>query len=304
MSKSYYKIVSGEKIQEIADIYIGTTSDFNYNPYIKNQISKHIIFNNLTKSYNNPKIIFCYGHNIHLFNNYMYLFENDFVLITHNSDQNILDTNDVVINILSNPKLIRWYAQNINFYHQKLNFLPIGIANSMWAHGDPNIFANIIYLSNSDIQTHQDQIHQDQIHQNPIKTNKIFMNFQINTNMSKRKICLDTLSSKIDFLPNVNNFDNIKRLSTYEFCICPEGNGLDTHRLWEALYVKTIPILIKSPHTQLLHNLTKLPMILLNSWNDFINYDHLPKYSSFEFKDDYYNTYLSINYIKNMILTS
>jgi hypothetical protein len=31
-------------------------------------------------------------------------------------------------------------------------------------------------------------------------------------------------------------------IGKYQFVICPEGNGIDTHRLWEALYSKGIPI--------------------------------------------------------------
>ena len=33
-----------------------------------------------------------------------------------------------------------------------------------------------------------------------------------------------------------------KEIGKYKFVICPEGNGIDTHRLWETLYSKGIPI--------------------------------------------------------------
>jgi hypothetical protein len=29
--------------------------------------------------------------------------------------------------------------------------------------------------------------------------------------------------------------------------LCPPGNGIDTHRLWEALYSRTIPVALASP---------------------------------------------------------
>jgi hypothetical protein len=67
------------------------------------------------------------------------------------------------------------------------------------------------------------------------------------------------------------------RLSQYKFCICPEGNGVDTHRLWEALYLKTVPIIINSEFTNILqkHN---VPLVILNSWDDLdetkLNYDN------------------------------
>ena len=81
----------------------------------------------------------------------------------------------------------------------------------------------------------------------------------------------------IPFLPTVSPESNIQRLQTYKYCICPEGNGLDTHRLWEAYYVKTIPILLRTTFSTNIKQVTNLPMILLNSWDDF-DYNLLPEY--------------------------
>ena len=35
-------------------------------------------------------------------------------------------------------------------------------------------------------------------------------------------------------------------LKKSKFCICPEGNGPDCHRLWESLYLDVIPICKRS----------------------------------------------------------
>ena len=58
-------IITGEKIQNLCDYYIGSIGDFNFNPNIKNQVSKQINIDN----YNienikklNIKNIFCYTH--------------------------------------------------------------------------------------------------------------------------------------------------------------------------------------------------------------------------------------------------
>ena len=68
----------------------------------------------------------------------------------------------------------------------------------------------------------------------------------------------------------------MKRLSTYKFCICPEGNGVDSHRLWECLYLKVVPIVIKSEFTNILLN-QNIPLVVLNNWNNLdlniLNYD-------------------------------
>lgn len=39
----------------------------------------------------------------------------------------------------------------------------------------------------------------------------------------------------------------LMQLRRHPFCICPRGNGLDTHRMWEALYMGCIPIVVDHP---------------------------------------------------------
>ena len=34
----------------------------------------------------------------------------------------------------------------------------------------------------------------------------------------------------------------VKKLSSYRFCLCPTGNGLDTYRLWECILMNVVPI--------------------------------------------------------------
>ena len=72
----------------------------------------------------------------------------------------------------------------------------------------------------------------------------------------------------MEWLNNISPQENIFRLSEYKFCICPEGNGVDSHRLWEAIYLKTIPIVIKSEFTQILEK-NGIPIIVIDTWDDF-----------------------------------
>ena len=92
--------------------------------------------------------------------------------------------------------------------------------------------------------------------------------------------------------------DNFKRLSDYEYCICPEGNGVDTHRFWEALYLKCVPIVIRNPLIDIIKNTTNLPMVILNSWQD-LQVNELPSYDSFDFLNS--ANYLDFNFYKNII---
>ena len=274
------EIITGEKIQEIAHTYMGTLSDFKWNPRIRTQTHKFQDIDKLHDNFNNQKIIFFYGHHLNNLINKIRFFRNPFILITHNSDQNILKNDYNVQLILNEPKLIKWYAQNIDFQHHKLQFLPIGIANEQWNHGIS--FKNYYLYNNININ----------------KTKNIFFNFSINTNKEKREKCYYSLQKKIEFLQNIDITDNFKRMSEYKFCICPIGNGLDTHRLWEALYLKCVPIVINDDFINVIKNNTNLPLFILNSWDD-LDVNNLPDYNSFNFENS--KKYLDYNYYKNLI---
>jgi hypothetical protein len=240
-------IITGEAIQQLCDVYLGCEEDFKTNPIINNDCHKHLNFNNLLQLWNNPKTIFCYGHRIRDFCNISHLLTNPFILITHNSDA-CIDYDALVHYILQHPLLIRWYGQNISFHHPKLHFIPIGIANRQWPHGDLSLLHDKGY--------------------NPIKKYTTYFNFKIDTNIAKRRQCYEALASKLKWLPTIPALDNQRRLSQYRFCICPEGNGYDTHRLWECLYFKVVPIVIDSPFTQILFK-QNIPLFILKDWSDY-----------------------------------
>ena len=117
----------------------------------------------------------------------------------------------------------------------------------MWEHGKLSIFENLKFVE---------------------KDKDVYMCFKEETNFETRSPCLKALDKLIDFLPIIEPCENIKLLQRYKFCICPEGNGVDTHRLWEAFYVKTVPILLRSKFSENIQITTKLPMILLDSWKE------------------------------------
>jgi hypothetical protein len=270
-------IITGEKIQQLCDIYLGSTSDFHFNPNISRQFKKHKDISYLIECFDNPHKIFCYSHNINLLSSKIHFFKNPFILVTHNSDGEIRETHEI-INILSSDKVIKWYGQNICFEHPKLHFLPIGLANSQWSHGNLSLFYNnefVNKLSN--------------------KVNKIYFNFNIRTNPNKRQLCYDNLKNKLEWLNTIDPIQNQIRLSTYEFCICPEGNGVDSHRLWECLYLKVIPIVIKSEFTNILLKLD-IPLVVLDSWSN-LDINKL-NYSDYNFDSSELNELLSFENLK------
>ena len=236
-------MITGESIQQSCDLYFGRTEDFHYNPLIRQDIEKHKSLDSWTEPLDNPKRLFCYTHRIHLFVEKIHLLQNDFLLYTHNSDENILDS-PLTRKILDHPKCIEWHSQNICFDHPKLKFLPIGIANAQWKHG---------------IQTFKKVT-------SIVKTKDIYFQFNMDTNREKRLKCYLNLRPHIEWLPTIDPYEHFMRLSQYKYCICPEGNGVDTHRLWECLYLNVIPIVKESDFTSILIK-QNIPLIVVKEWD-------------------------------------
>lgn len=204
--------------------------------------------NNLicNKSYNNNDIL-----NIFIKTDFIDLFFENFqfnrkiIIFTHNSDYSINANHIKYLNI---KNIIAWYGQNINIIHPKLKSIPIGIANEEWLHGDINTI-NSIHNKNFE------------------KINLIYANFNVNTNFNERNFCKNCLAKHNITLSEPLIFDKyLLNLAQSYFSISPNGNGIDCHKTWESLYLKTIPIVTKSINSiQYSH----FPIIILNSWNEF-----------------------------------
>ena len=266
-------IITGEKIQELCDIYIGLPEDFNYNPIIKKQSLKCLNIVNVTKDWFNPHIIFCYGHRLNNFSNIMKYIQNPFILVCHNSDENITTKyND----ILEHPKLLFWHAQNVMTKHKKLGLLPIGIANSMWPHGNLAILDTII---------------KGETENN--KSNDFYFYFSVDTNRKVRSVCKEKIEKKgLIFEQTSLSFEKyLQKLSQYKYAICPPGNGEDCHRLWECLYLGVIPILLRSVFSEKISE--SFQVILLDDWDDFNAEILLEKYTKPK-----YNNKMSLGNIK------
>jgi hypothetical protein len=273
--------ITGEKLQMLCDVYLGNAEDFNYNPKISIEKEKHFNLNILEgcNEYNNPKLVFCYSHCINILNRPSIIskFIKPFVLITHNSDYAITNKNDIK-NILECKNLIHWFASNLMIPEtDKISLLPLGIANSMWEHGNLAIFDNICMTKD---------------HEN---NNNFYMNFKINTNTSARNECktiLEGKNLKYD-QPNLTPRENIIKLASYKYSICPIGNGPDTHRMWESFYTNTIPI---AKNNILNTTIAKyIPFVLFDDWYNF-DTDLLLK----EYESKYEN--IKNNYLNNSYL--
>lgn len=100
--------ITGEKIQQIADLFITTPELLNYNPSITVNHPKAFNIYNLNSIIDNPKYIYTCSANLNIFKEKICYLKNPFVLITHNSDYNIID-NELHNFIANNEKIIKYY---------------------------------------------------------------------------------------------------------------------------------------------------------------------------------------------------
>jgi hypothetical protein len=306
-------IITGEKIQQLCSLYIGDPEQ--YNPLTANDCkSKLYNIHQINTGFNNPYLIFCYGHRLEELAEKIDFFMNDFILFSHNSDFNIKDTPSVK-KILDCARMQKWYAQNLCIEHEKLELLPIGIANSQWQHGyltfmsfynnmgannmgannmgANNMGANNMGANNMGANNMGDNnMGANNMHIN--KNKNVYFNFNIGTNRLKRQDCHDKLIHKLSWLHPVYQLDNLRRLVEYKFCICPEGNGADTHRLYEALYLKTVPIVIRYDFINVLQKYN-VPLVVLDKWEDFD--ETKLHYEDYNFNDPIFLKFINFSYL-------
>jgi hypothetical protein len=86
-------------------------------------------------------------------------------------------------------------------------------------------------------------------------------------------------------------------MGIHKFMACPEGNGIDTHRTWECLYIGCIPVMKRSVFTSFFEH---LPICFVNNWEE-ITEDFLNKEYERISKIPWGRQELSFEYWKNKI---
>jgi len=151
------------------------------------------------------------------------------------------------------------WGTNVSPFGTKLQSLPLGLTNPSDESQLHQIFGNVDHLRRA---TNSSDIPQN-------FNNSTYANFSINTsarNRYKLAAYLNTLGVKlanID-LSEIGRIAYLRELRRNNFVVCPQGNGPDTHRLWETLYMGGTPVILSSKHMN--HLVENLPVIVLKSW--------------------------------------
>ena len=155
-------------------------------------------------------------------------------VISHNSDVNI---------DFSPPDCVsKWFSQNVNVFHEKIEALPIGLENNRWF---PDLRKKEKMLA--------------KLKESRKYKNIVYMNHNTGTNPAKREFLYELFKDKpwvtIDRGVNGKGFNEyIDNVYNHKFVICPEGNGIDTHRVWETLYMGSIPIVEDNISAEILYS--------------------------------------------------
>jgi len=64
---------------------------------------------------------------------------------------------------------------------------------------------------------------------------------------------------------DLSSFQFYRRLDRHRFTISPEGNGIDCYRTWEALYLRSIPIVQRSPEME---HFSDLPILFTDDYGE------------------------------------
>ena len=224
-----------------------------------------------------------------------YFFEHEapnypFILISHNGDGAVrMHKQSAYDASLSKapPTLIKWFEQTVYVSDQRLQSIPIG-------------------LENSQRFPHLQKIEKiKKIVKNKKTTlNKIYCNFNIETNKKERQ-CAYEIAKTVDYCTislgkNGCGYDDyLLNLYNHDFVLCPPGNGEDTHRLWETLYVGSIPIVKKSINTIYYDD---LPICFVDDWEqikdqNFLNF----QYKKILINDSWNMKKLYFDYWQNLI---
>ena len=204
------------------------------------------------------------------------------VLITHNGDED--QPSDDNARYLNHPNLIHWFAQNCDRVHEKLTCIPIGIENRQWgppsidgSHGSmPELLLGMMSSRMPSYTARELAL----TARNDNKYQHTWAYFPRTTHSSRNDLMSILETSNLQWVrtsgaTDVGKYfvtDFYRNILQHVAIVCPRGNGRDTHRAWESLYLGRVIITLHSPADKLWDG---FPVILLNSWEDLPTHENV-----------------------------
>jgi hypothetical protein len=183
--------------------------------------------------------VFINGDEIHEFLRRVPYVHNRFRLIIHNSDRPFgqFELSSLL------PYANHIYAINTVVRHPVLTTIPIGFVDRQ-----------LPFLASFQ-------------HPNVPRDIEIYGNFTKGTNTIKRNECIEVFKDdpRVLWKTGLSVQDYYADLCRTKFVLCPEGTGIDTHRVYESLFCGATPVVLRN---SLCHMYEKLPVCIVDKWTD------------------------------------
>ena len=163
------------------------------------------------------------------------------------SGRSDLEVNDTLVAMYTD-NFDRWYGTNNESSDPRIISIPLGMQTNCRTNC-VDIMAEVVQEPKVDMNT-------------------VYMNFNIDTWIGERFVTYHYLHNQPWVTYESHNQEYIqycRQIRNSRFVVCPRGNGYDTHRLWETLYLGSIPI-VRNHATYSQFN--ELPIVQIHSWSD------------------------------------
>lgn len=175
-------------------------------------------------------------------------------VLSHNSDGGILNPDGVASwfdYIWTGPpyNLGHWFAQNCDVRHPRLTPIPIGLETDRW---HPPSQKKDALLATAPQE----------------RTGLVYLNHTIRaSHRTQRKRAYELFGGKV--WVTIEHMDQsfehyYRQLASHKFVFSPDGNGMDSCRTWEALYLGCYPIVERHVFTEEFAKV--LPLLIVDDW--------------------------------------
>ena len=192
-------------------------------------------------------LVFCKIDNLPKLSHLLKKTNKTIYLITHDSDYEI---NEEVFTRYSN-NIKHWWGVNVNYVHPNLSSIPLGLGSPWVPEGvTPETLSEGGPL--------------------PKRDKLLYINHRVETFPSDRLEPYDLFLSKkwaTVRTPSLKGktSEYIEEVRSHKFVLCPRGNGFDTYRFWESLYLGAIPVVKDCINVGFYKD---LPIIVVDSYGD------------------------------------
>jgi hypothetical protein len=188
-----------------------------------------------------------------------------FRMITAQTDPGV----DSLLANMMPDNVTKWYSINVHVDDSRIESIPLGLQNLNW-RWDGNIQSGpSTYTQFKDRE----------------KSKEILASFSIDNNPLERTGCVKAakkinadfrMFQRQDRQNESYVLDYFDQVSQYKFVLCPWGCGVDTHRLWESLYLGSIPI---TRRHKVYEDFLDYPILFVDKWSELLTLDLEKEYN-------------------------